>query len=62
METSPLSHNFTRRFIAGETLDEALAVCQRLEGQKIWTTLDHLGEMSLRSTKPPSPATPISLP
>ena len=44
METSPLSHNFTRRFIAGETLDEALAVCQRLEGQKIWTTLDHLGE------------------
>jgi proline dehydrogenase len=44
METSPLSHLFTRRFIAGETLDDALAVCQRLQDEKIWTTLDHLGE------------------
>jgi proline dehydrogenase len=44
METSPLAHNLTRRFIAGETLDDALAVCQRLKDEKTWTTLDHLGE------------------
>ncbi len=44
METSPLSKKFTRRFIAGETLDEALGVCQKLQQEKIWATLDHLGE------------------
>jgi proline dehydrogenase len=44
METSPLSHRFTRRFIAGETLDDALAVCEHLQRENIWTTLDHLGE------------------
>src|SRR5579883_1611274 len=44
METSPLSKKFTRRFVAGETLEDALAVCQGLEKEKIWTTLDHLGE------------------
>ena len=44
METSPLSHKFTHRFVAGETLDDALEVCARLEREKIWTTLDHLGE------------------
>ena len=44
METSPLSRKFTQRFIAGETLDEALTVCERLQREKIWATLDHLGE------------------
>jgi proline dehydrogenase len=44
METSPLSRKFTRRFIAGEKLDDALAVCANLERETIWTTLDHLGE------------------
>jgi proline dehydrogenase len=44
METSPLSKKFTQRFVAGETLEEALAVCQRLQRENIWTTLDHLGE------------------
>jgi proline dehydrogenase len=44
METSPLSKKFTRRFVAGETLEDALAVCQQLQRENIWTTLDHLGE------------------
>lgn len=44
MEQSPLSRKFTRRFVAGETLDDALAVVQALEREKIHTTLDHLGE------------------
>ncbi|HWZ33786.1 MAG TPA: proline dehydrogenase family protein [Bryobacteraceae bacterium] len=44
METSPLSHKVTRRFVAGETLDDALAVCDKLQREKIWATLDHLGE------------------
>ena len=33
-----------RRFIAGETLDEAIAVVRGLNAQGILTTLDHLGE------------------
>jgi proline dehydrogenase len=44
METSPLSKKFTRRFIAGETLDEALQVVEALEREKMRATLDHLGE------------------
>ena len=44
METSPLSKKFTRRFVAGETLDDALAVVESLEREKIHSTLDHLGE------------------
>src|SRR5581483_6299578 len=44
METSPASRRFTRRFIAGETLEKALAVCEKLQREKIWATLDHLGE------------------
>ncbi len=44
METSSASKKFTRRFIAGETLDEALTVCERLQREGIWSTLDHLGE------------------
>lgn len=44
METSPLSKKFTRRFVAGETLDDALGVVESLEREKIHSTLDHLGE------------------
>jgi proline dehydrogenase len=44
METSPLSKKFTQRFIAGETLDHEIAVCENLQREKIWATLDHLGE------------------
>jgi proline dehydrogenase len=44
METSPSAQKLTRRFIAGETLDDELAVCTRLAAGKTFSTLDHLGE------------------
>jgi len=44
METSPVAQKLTRRFIAGETLEDELAVCARLASNKISSTLDHLGE------------------
>ncbi len=36
--------SFARRFIAGESLDEALEACRRLQAQGATITLDHLGE------------------
>ena len=44
METSSLSHRFTRRFVAGETLEHAVSVLQTLDRERIRATLDHLGE------------------
>ncbi|MGA2183616.1 MAG: proline dehydrogenase family protein [Bryobacteraceae bacterium] len=44
METSSFAQPLTRRFIAGRTLEEELAVCRRLEAENILATLDHLGE------------------
>jgi proline dehydrogenase len=44
METSPVARKLTRRFIAGETLDDALKVSVELQTQGILTALDHLGE------------------
>ncbi len=44
MEHSSFARPLTRRFIAGNTLDEALAVCQKLNREGIFTTLDYLGE------------------
>ena len=44
MEAWPPSHKVTRRFVAGDTLEEALAVCERLQSEGIFSTLDHLGE------------------
>lgn len=44
MEQSPLSKTFTRRFVAGETLDDALNVLDHLQQERIQGTLDHLGE------------------
>jgi len=35
---------FARRFIAGETIDDAIAVAQRLQSQGLLLTLDYLGE------------------
>jgi proline dehydrogenase len=37
-------HGFARRFIAGETTEEALACAQRIERDGMLVTLDHLGE------------------
>ena len=36
--------SFARRFIAGETIEEAIATARTLEGQGLTVTLDHLGE------------------
>jgi proline dehydrogenase len=44
METWSLSKKLTKRFVAGESLDQALEVCASLQGQGIMATLDHLGE------------------
>lgn len=44
METSPLARRLTGRFVAGQTLDEALAICRRLNDSGHLVTLDHLGE------------------
>jgi len=44
MEAWPPSHKVTRRFVAGDTLEEALAVCERLQVDGVFSTLDHLGE------------------
>jgi proline dehydrogenase len=44
METSPLARKLTSRFIAGETLDDALKVSAQLQAQGVLTALDHLGE------------------
>jgi len=44
METSSFAQPLTRRFIAGRTLQEELAVCGRLESENILATLDRLGE------------------
>ena len=36
--------SFARRFIAGETVEDAIAAVRRLEAQRLHHTLDHLGE------------------
>lgn len=44
METSPAARRLTERFVAGETLEQELAVCARLQQDGLTATLDHLGE------------------
>jgi proline dehydrogenase len=44
METSALARRLSGRFVAGETLEEALEVSARVNGEGIAITLDHLGE------------------
>lgn len=44
METSRFAKPLTRRFVAGETLDEELAVARRLHAEGYLVSLDHLGE------------------
>jgi proline dehydrogenase len=41
---TPVTRQVVQRFVAGETLPEALAVVGRLTGEGIAVTLDHLGE------------------
>jgi proline dehydrogenase len=44
METTSAAKRLATRFVAGETLDQALAVSRRLNEEGITVTLDHLGE------------------
>jgi proline dehydrogenase len=44
METSRMARRLSRRFVAGETLADALAVGRRINAEGISLTLDHLGE------------------
>src|ERR1019366_1281844 len=44
METSSLARRLSTRFVAGETLEDALAVARKLNAEGITVTLDHLGE------------------
>ena len=44
VETSGVSKRVSRRFVAGETLDDALAAARRIVSEGLAVTLDHLGE------------------
>jgi proline dehydrogenase len=44
METSPLARRMAARFVAGDTLADALETARRINIQGISLTLDHLGE------------------
>jgi proline dehydrogenase len=44
METSSTARGLSSRFVAGSTLDEALAACLKIHAEGISATLDYLGE------------------
>jgi proline dehydrogenase len=44
METTRHAQSLATRFVAGETIDDALAVGRRLNAEGLSITLDHLGE------------------
>lgn len=41
---APVARQMARRFVAGETTDEAIAAIRSLNAEKITATVDHLGE------------------
>ncbi len=44
METHPAARKLTQRYIAGESLEQELAVCADLQAEGMFAALDHLGE------------------
>lgn len=44
VETSATAQRLSSRFVAGHTLEDAIAVCVRTRAEGILTTLDYLGE------------------
>ncbi len=44
VETSPLARRVSSRFIAGKSLEDALAACRKLRADGATATLDYLGE------------------
>lgn len=59
METSRLARPLTRRFIAGQTLTEALGVLHRLHAGRYLVSLDHLGENVATETEASASAAAI---
>jgi proline dehydrogenase len=55
---TPATRRVVDRFVAGETLDEALGVVRSLTGEGIAVTLDHLGEGVTDRAEACAPATP----
>jgi proline dehydrogenase len=48
--TAPVSRSVVRRFVAGETVDEAVAVTRSLTSDGLRVSLDHLGEDTTEET------------
>ncbi len=44
METSPTAQRLSTRFVAGETLEQALTAARKVNAEGVTVTLDHLGE------------------
>lgn len=44
VQSAPYTREIVRRFVAGESLDDALRVIKELTGRGLLVTLDHLGE------------------
>ena len=44
METSAVGHRLAGRFVAGETLDQAITVTRKINAESITVILDYLGE------------------
>jgi proline dehydrogenase len=44
MESSTAARKLTRRFVAGDTLQDAAAACAQLQRENLLSSLDHLGE------------------
>jgi proline dehydrogenase len=60
METHPLAKRLSSRFVAGETLEQALVSARRINSEGITLTLDHLGE-SVTSLKEAAAARDVYL-
>jgi proline dehydrogenase len=45
--SAPVTRDVVRRFVAGETIDDALRVTRELAGEGLHVSLDHLGEDTL---------------
>ena len=58
----PVTRSMVARFVAGETLEEALGALERLRAQGLRTTVDVLGEAVTSPTRPVPRRTSISRP
>jgi proline dehydrogenase len=51
VETAPYTRNVVQRFVAGESVADALAVTERLAAEGLLVTLDHLGEDTVETAQ-----------